>query len=86
MLKIKNLTVVLQDSTLLDDISMEVKKGEIHAIMGPKNSGKTAFASSILGNTNLNYKDGSISYKNKSILEKSAERRSQDGIFVEQPR
>ena len=41
MLKIKNLTAVIDDNNILDDINLDVNKGEIHAIMGPPRSGKT---------------------------------------------
>jgi Fe-S cluster assembly ATP-binding protein len=82
MLKIKELTVIFGDQILLENINLEVNKGEIHAIMGPANSGKSSLAHSILGNPNFTFKTGSITYGNHTILNNSIEKRNLNGIFV----
>lgn len=82
MLKIKNLTVILEDLRLLDDISLEVNAGELHAIIGPEKSGKSSLVHSILGNPNMSIKSGTLKFKKKSIIEKSIEERNNSGIFV----
>ena len=82
MLKIKNLTVVIDDDNLLDAINLDVNKGEIHAIMGPKKSGKSSLVHAILGNPNMNFKEGYIKFNKKSILENSIEERNLLGIFT----
>lgn len=81
MLKIKKLTAVIDEEHILDDINLEVNKGEIHAIIGPANAGKTFLSHVILGNPNLIIKNGTITFNKKSILEKSINERSLLGIF-----
>lgn len=82
MLKIKNLTAVFDDLQLLDDINLEINEGELHTIIGPEKSGKSSLAHTIMGNPNISIKDGSLTYKKKSILEKTINDRSSAGIFV----
>jgi Fe-S cluster assembly ATP-binding protein len=82
MLKIKNLTAVFDDLQLLDDINLEINEGELHTIIGPERSGKSSLAHTIMGNPKIAIKDGSITYRKKSILEKTVDDRSVNGIFV----
>ena len=82
MLKIKNLNVAIQDQDLLDDITIEIKAGEIHALMGPAHAGKSNLVHAILGATPFNYPEGTMTFNRKSILDKSIYERSQLGIFV----
>ena len=82
MLKINNLTAIYEDFELLDDINLEINTGELHSIIGPERSGKSSLAQVILGNSKLSIKDGSIYYKNNSILEKTIADRATAGIFV----
>jgi len=81
MLKIKKLTAVIDEENILDEITLEVNKGEIHAIIGPEGAGKTFLSHIILGNPNLTVKSGSLTFNKKSILEKSIEERNLLGIF-----
>lgn len=81
MLKIKNLTATVADEVVLQDINFEVKSNSLHVIMGPKLSGKSSLVHAISGKPELSVKDGSISFKSKSILEKTQEERSFLGIF-----
>lgn len=82
MLKIKNLTAVFDDLKLLDNINLEVNKGELHTIIGPERSGKSSLAHTIMGNPRIVIKDGSMTYRKKSIIEKTIDDRSSTGIFV----
>lgn len=82
MLKIKNLSAIINDNKVLDDINLEVNSGELHAILGPKNAGKSSLVHTILGNPILDIEKGSILFKNRSILKKTADQRSLSGIFV----
>lgn len=82
MLRIKKLTVIINDDNLLDSIDLNVKKGEVHALIGPPNSGKTSVSRLILGDPLLTFKDGSITFKRKSIAEASISDRSRLGIFT----
>jgi len=81
MLKIKNITANIGDITVVKDISLEINKGEIHAIVGPKKSGKSSIVHAILGNPILDIK-GSILFKGKSILKKNISQRNQLGIYT----
>jgi Fe-S cluster assembly ATP-binding protein len=82
MLKIKNVSVIIDTTEVLSNINLEVKKGEIHAILGPKGSGKSSLAHAIQGNPYLTVNTGSISFHNKEIKKLKAHRRSEIGIFT----
>lgn len=81
MLKIKNLTATISDEVFLQDINFEIKIGDLHVVLGPKLSGKTSLVHAISGKSELSVKDGSMSFKNRSILDKTQEERSFLGIF-----
>jgi Fe-S cluster assembly ATP-binding protein len=82
MLEIKNLTVKLGDEQILENINLQVKQGEIHAVMGPQFSSKSNLALSILGNPNFTFQEGSIFYKKKNISDQTIDKRSQLGMYV----
>lgn len=82
MLKIKKLTATSDSQPLFKDISLEVKPGEIHAILGPKNSGKSALAHAITGHPSVNITDGTIHYKKKKLNDLETEKRIEMGIFI----
>jgi len=82
MLKIKNITAVSESQSLLKDINLEIKAGEIHAVMGPKHSGKSALAHVVAGHPTIQITDGNITYKKKKLLTLEPGERSQQGIFV----
>ena len=82
MLKIKNLTAASEAKELIKDINLTVKVGEIHAIMGPKFSGKTALAHSISGHPSIIIEDGEIVFKRKKIHTADIEDRFNAGIFT----
>lgn len=82
MLNIKNLTVNIEDHVLLEDINLEIKSGEIHAVMGPKNAGKSHLALAILGNKNIEYSKGSVNYKKKKLSSNQLTERAKMGIYV----
>jgi len=82
MLKIKKLSAASQSQSMLQDINLEVKAGEIHAVMGPKFSGKSALLHSILGHPNIQQVDGSITFNKKKIHDLETDERAKLGIFV----
>jgi len=82
MLSIKNLTVSIEGKEILKNFNLEVKEGEVHAIMGPNGSGKSTLASAIAGREDYDVSEGEIIYKGKNILEMPVEDRAREGIFL----
>lgn len=82
MLKINNLHASIEDKKILQGINLEVKPGEVHAIMGPNGSGKSTLASVLAGREDYEVTEGSIEYQNNDILELSPEDRAREGIFL----
>jgi len=82
MLKIENLHVSIDDKEILKGLSLDVKPGEIHAIMGPNGSGKSTLSSVIAGNEDYEVIKGSIFYNDENIEDLSAEERANKGIFM----
>ena len=82
MLNVKNLHASVDGKEILKGISLEVKPGEIHAIMGPNGSGKSTLSNVISGRDGYEVTDGSIEYLGKDLLELEAEERACEGIFL----
>ena len=82
MLKIENLHASVGDKEILRGINLEVKPGEVHAIMGPNGSGKSTLASVIAGNEKFTVTQGSVSFMGKDLLDLPIEERSRKGLFI----
>ena len=82
MLSIDNLHASVEGKSILNGINLDVKAGEIHAIMGPNGSGKSTLSSVIAGNEDYEVTKGDIVFKNENIIELSAEERAHKGIFM----
>ena len=82
MLKIKNIHAKIEDKGILNGIDLEIKAGEIHAIMGSNGSGKSTLASVITGKEEYEVTDGQILFENEDLEEVSPEERAHKGIFM----
>ena len=82
MLSIKDLKAGVEESQILKGINLEVKPGEVHAIMGPNGSGKSTLSSVIAGREDYEVEGGSISFEGDDILELDPEERAHKGIFL----
>lgn len=82
MLSVKNLHAKVGDKEILKGINLEVKAGEVHAIMGPNGSGKSTFASVLAGNEKFTVTEGSVEFQGQNLLELSIEDRARMGMFL----
>ncbi len=82
MFSIKNLKVSINNKKIINGINLEVKAGEVHAIMGPNGTGKSTLAAAIAGRENYEVTEGTITFKGKNLLEMQPEIRSREGIFL----
>lgn len=82
MLVINDLHAKINDKEILKGINLEVKPGEVHAIMGPNGSGKSTLASVLTGRELVEVTHGVVTFNGKNLLEMSPEIRSREGIFL----
>ncbi|KGN84068.1 MULTISPECIES: Fe-S cluster assembly ATPase SufC [unclassified Porphyromonas] len=82
MLRIENLQANIGDKEILKGINLEVKPGEIHAIMGPNGSGKSTLSSVLVGHPAYEVTGGSVSFEGEDILELEPEERAHRGLFL----
>lgn len=81
-LVIKNLNVSVENQKILNDLTLEIPQGEVHAIMGPNATGKSTLAYTLMGHPRYQVESGSIKLNGTDILELSPEERSRLGIFL----
>lgn len=82
MLSIKNLKARIEDKEILNGIDLEVKPGEVHAIMGPNGSGKSTLASVLAGRETYEVTDGSVTFDGTDLLDLAPEERAREGVFL----
>ncbi len=82
MLSIKDLRAAIDGKDILKGLSLEVKPGEVHAIMGPNGSGKSTLASVLAGREEFEVMGGSVEYQGTDLLDLAPEERAREGIFL----
>ncbi len=82
MISIKNLHASVDGKQILNGINLEVKAGEVHAIMGPNGSGKSTLSNVLAGRADYEVTDGEVVFNGKNLLELSPEDRAREGLFL----
>lgn len=82
LLNIENLEVKVEDKKIIDGLDLEIKRGEVHALMGQNGCGKSTLAKSITGHFGIEVVGGSIKYKNHELIDMEPEERANRGIFM----
>lgn len=82
MLSIKNLRASIGDKEILKGLNLEVKPGEVHAIMGPNGSGKSTLASVLAGREDYEVTEGSVEFLGNPLLDLAPEERAAEGLFL----
>lgn len=82
MLSIKNLHAAVGDKEILRGINLDVKPGEVHAIMGPNGSGKSTLSNVLAGRPGVTVTQGEATWNGKNLLELSIEERAREGLFL----
>ncbi|WP_304163811.1 Fe-S cluster assembly ATPase SufC [Lonsdalea britannica] len=82
MLNIENLRVSVEEKEIIKGLNLQIKPGEVHAIMGPNGSGKSTLSATLAGREDYEVTSGSVTFKGKDLLELAPEDRAGEGIFM----
>lgn len=82
MLSIKNLHACVEDKHILNGLNLEIKAGEVHAIMGPNGSGKSTLSQVLAGNEAFDVTKGEVTFNGDNLLDLATEERAREGIFL----
>ena len=82
MLKIENLHARVAGKEILKGLSLEVKPGEVHALMGPNGAGKSTLGTILAGREGYEVTEGSVTYQGKDLLQLAPEQRAAAGVFL----
>ena len=82
MLSIKNLSASIENNQILNNLSLDIKEGEVHAIMGPNGSGKSTLSNVLAGKEEYEVMNGEVQFKGVDLLNLNIEERSQKGLFL----
>lgn len=82
VLKVSNLCARVEEKEILKGVNLEIKTGEIHAIMGPNGTGKSTLSSVIMGQTRYQVTDGDVTLNGETLLDKPVDERARKGLFL----
>lgn len=82
MLSIKNLKVRVEEKEILKGLDLEIKPGEVHAIMGPNGSGKSTLSATLAGREDYEVTEGTVEFNGKDLLDLAPEDRAGEGVFM----
>lgn len=82
LIQIQNLEVSIEEKAILKELSLTIKRGEVHAIMGPNGAGKSTLAKVLAGHPSYEVNGGSITFKGQNLLELEPEERAHLGLFM----
>ena len=82
LLNVKNLSVDVEEKSILHGINLTINKGETHVLMGPNGAGKSTLGCTLMGNPNYHVTDGEIFFGGENITKEAADKRARLGMFA----